>query len=563
MRLSGVHGAFLGVLLVGAGAAMTTAAVRTSTTFDEIVLVSSGVRVLEHGGVPLAVDQPPLASYLYAFPVWASRPALPDENARSWDYDLRWEYARDLYFRLGNDPRRVALLGRSVAILMALGLVALAFAWGRRIAGPGAGLLAGGLTAFLPDLLAHGAVAYNDVPLALAFLAALWALDALVRRPGVGKGIVAGLLVAAALGVKYSAVALAPVAAVLLLLEAGARGWRDAPWWTGVARGGAVAVVAWYVGTVLLYRGDFWLISLEGGLRFTAGHAAAGHPAPAYLLGETRPGGFWYFFPVAFLFKTPAALHLLLPVAAWGLWRRRGGLASPAEGADPRSPTGPPFREAVTSRLRGMAASPLRGPAVGAAVFGGFLLATGLDVGFRYALPALPPLLLLVAVGLVRFLEEAGARLRLAVGLLLLLYAGSTLSVAPFWIGYVSEWGRARKPGHEALLDSSVDWGQGLLALRGFMDEEGVERVRLSYFGSALPEAYGIAYEPLPSFLPLPPPTGRGGGGRDEAERPRFTVVAATNLHGLYFEGRDPLAGYRTRRPERVLAGSLYVYREE
>jgi hypothetical protein len=99
-----------------------------------------------------------------------------------------------------------------------------------------------------------------------------------------------------------------------------------------------------------------------------------------------------------------------------------------------------------------------------------------------------------------------------------------------------------------------VDWGQGLIALRDYMREEGLERVRLSYFGSALPEAYGIAYEPLPSFLPLAP-SAVGASG--------VTVISITNLHGLYFDGADPFASYRERSPDRVLAGSLYVYSEE
>ena len=547
MKSPRTHGVVLVLILLGAGTAMTLAGARSSATFDEIVLVSSGVRVLEHGGAPLAADQPPLASYLYALPVWAAGQVLPSEQARDWDYSSRWEYGRDLYFRVGNDPETVARLSRSVAILFALGLIALTFAYGRWIGGTGVGLLAAGLVAFLPDVLAHGAVAYNDVPLALAYLATVWALDVLVRRPGVRAGVLVGVLAAAAMGIKYSAVALGPVAVGLLVLEGMRRGAGRSAWMRRVAIGTLAAVAAAYLMTVIIYRGDVWLLYLEAGLRSTVLHAAEGHPAPAYLLGATRERGFWYFFPLAFLFKTPAALHLLLPVALWGLLARPGDATREPAPRGP-APWWPWFAAATRSRLRG--------PVVGLVVFGVFLLRTGLNVGFRYALPALPPLLLLVAAGLVRSLPLTSPRQRIAVALLLTLYVGSTLSVAPHWLGFRSEWVRMRSPGHEALIDSSVDWGQGLIELRDYMRAEGLDRVRLSYFGSALPEAYGVAYEPLPSFFPLMPSDLDGPA-------PDATVISVTNLHGLYFEDADPFASYRDRLPDRVLAGSLYVYHED
>ena len=43
---------------------------------------------------------------------------------------------------------------------------------------------------------------------------------------------------------------------------------------------------------------------------------------------------------------------------------------------------------------------------------------------------------------------------------------------------------------------------------------------------------------------------------------PRFTVVSANNLLGLYLQGRDPFAPYRDREPYRVLGHALFVYDE-
>jgi len=42
--------------------------------------------------------------------------------------------------------------------------------------------------------------------------------------------------------------------------------------------------------------------------------------------------------------------------------------------------------------------------------------------------------------------------------------------------------------------------------------------------------------------------------------RPKWVVVSATNLESAYFRA-DPFAHFRSSRPDRVLGGSLYLYR--
>jgi hypothetical protein len=134
---------------------------------------------------------------------------------------------------------------------------------------------------------------------------------------------------------------------------------------------------------------------------------------------------------------------------------------------------------------------------------------------------------------------------------LLLWYAGASLAWYPNFLAYLSEYCRGR-PGYEVLVDSSADWGQGLLALREWQRSTASGPVFLSYFGSALPEGYGIEYVSLPSYFPLE--------YVGPAASPKYAVVSATNLVGLYLPG-DPLARFRRMTPDTVLAGSLYVYR--
>ncbi|HEX9106228.1 MAG TPA: hypothetical protein VF832_03360, partial [Longimicrobiales bacterium] len=143
--------------------------------------------------------------------------------------------------------------------------------------------------------------------------------------------------------------------------------------------------------------------------------------------------------------------------------------------------------------------------------------------------------------------------LRWALTGLVLWCVASPLMAYPWFISYMSEYGPGRDSQYEILVDSSTDWGQGLLALRDWMRSEHVPSVYLSYFGSARPDGYGIAYLPLGSFFPLSPMQVSG-------PKPKWVVVSGTNLESVYF-ATDAFAQLRQSRPDLVLGGSLYLYR--
>jgi len=111
--------------------------------------------------------------------------------------------------------------------------------------------------------------------------------------------------------------------------------------------------------------------------------------------------------------------------------------------------------------------------------------------------------------------------------------------------------------GAEYLVDSNLDWGQGLKLLKQWTTENQVTRINLSYFGYADPSYYRIDYKPLPGspFFDR----GRIGG----PQLPGYVAVSATNLRGAYPGdfARDFYAGLRQREPVAVLGYCIYVYR--
>lgn len=519
------HAGLLAVLLVFFGLSFGATA-HTSTTFDEILPMASGARGWRYGRFDVHLAHPPLAQYSYGLPVVPLVEAYPDQRA-DWPARLNYGYARAFVGELGNPTERMVRVGRLPAALWGLaGILVVYVGCGGR---PRRGALSAALfLALLPDYLAHSGVAYNDVILACTMPLALLMGDRAVRRPSPRRGALAGLCVGLALGTKFSALLLGPLALGVVALEACGRRSR-AEWAKQLGLAALVGLTCCYATLVVIERGDVTLELWRAGLEWTL-NPELRRIMPSYLFGELRPGS-GLFYVVAYLVKLPLALHALVVLGAAlfvrARWRTRHG-----------------WRRWFRARWRM--------PLLGVATFVLLFARTEVNNGLRYCLPAFPLLALLFGPVWARAWRRARPAARWAWGGL---WGAATLAVVaayPHYLGYMN----ALIPVEQrkwVLVESSLDWGQGLIALRDYMQEQRLEAVHLGYFGSAAPASYGIRYRPLPSFLDIPPLPDVPPGDYP-------VVVSATLLSGLYLPG-DPYAAYRDEQPIAVLAGgSLLVY---
>jgi hypothetical protein len=520
------------LVLIVSFTASALSMMRMSPSFDEIVLVAGGARGWETGHFDLAPDHPPLLQYVYGLPVFLSGPEYPEveaDLATRQSLFYRYQYSQEFYFESGNHPEKIAFLGRLPALALAGLLVFATFRLTRRRFGDFAGLTAATMVAFLPDVLAHGGIAYTDLPATLGYLVGLYVLDGVIRAPTLVRAGQAGVVAGLAVGAKITAVALGPAALALLVMET-VRRRSDPTWSKDVRIAAVVTILAAYLTLVAIFLGDFALSEFRYGLEYRVGHFMAGHGAPAFLLGQMSGDGWWYFFPVAFFLKTSVALHLLMGLAAVALVRSCRGKS----------------RETLLD-------SQLRAPLMGIAVYGAVLLYSNLNIGFRYAMPVLPLIAIVTAVGVARLWQSRSRGLRTAILVALGWLIIQPLSYAPNFIAYISEYGPGRDRNHEVLLDSSLDWGQGLLNLREFMRERDIGCIRLAYFGSGRPGAYGIEYQPLQSFLPLP---------ENVCDSPpEWTVVSASMLYGAY-TGDDPFGALRATPPDAVIGHTMLAWQD-
>ena len=511
-----------------------------SPTWDEIGHIGLGGYLLKTGrwDVPASCSHPPLAFYLHSPPSFA--------YPLNWD---RWRYrvdqVRDIQFlraadtRRGNamlldrhyDGERFFFWSRATSLLPAALLFVALFSWSRELSGYWGAILTLFFAALSPNLIAHATLINTDFTLAVTSFCAVFTYRRLLLCPSIANLLVAGLALGLALMSKLSAVFLLPA-----LFATTVWFWifGDPSQRRSVAKIFGVAPITGLAGAYLCvcilsifilwagYGFDYEPYILT--IRSQLWDIGSGHTG--YLMGQFSQQGWWYYFPLAIAIKTPLPT---LALAAWGLWT----LARRSQKLEVGFLIGPPL-----------------------VLVGLFIFGNAKNIGLRYLLGIYPFLFLLVGASIHTALR---CRKIYALSLLVLFYAISTTQNHPHHLAYFNESIGGPEQGYRYLVDSNIDWGQDLKGLKTYMDEQGIERIKLSYFGTVDPRLYDLNYEWLPSF-DLP------NFGDRPAKLPTTGVIAisVTNLVGVYMDmygqGRDLYSWLQAHQPVARIGHSILVY---
>jgi hypothetical protein len=534
------------------------------------------------------------------------------------DIRYQWSFVVDTLYRTpGNEPDHFLHRSRFMFVLLGVGLGTLVCWWSWKQAGPLAAAVATCLFALDPNFLAHAPIVKNDVALGLLMLALGYTLWQFGRRATWWRLALLGLICGAAINVKFSAVLFAPIAIVLLVVRAlmpapwrigstielrtvakrlilvpvscvalaacawlftwGVYGFRFAPMSDGVlfdtqlmvresrvrelvVRHGRAPTVAEFEAhgpsarvRLLLWMMDHRVLPqgwLFGFLYTYATTLTRG----AYIMGQTSTTGWWYYFPLTMLFKTPVATliavalggtlalgRIFVPRVRWYSVARQLTL-------DVNSPAGPRLR--WLGRFDAWAAACL---AVPPGIYFLAALTTNLNLGVRHVLPVYP--FAYVAVGVV-----AGAMWRLqrrwttrVGGALAVALAAETVIAYPDYLAFFNVLSGGSRGGFKLLSDSNLDWGQELKRLADWRKDHDDRPLYLSYFGTADPEYYLGSYTNLPGGYTWGPPIGK-------VDRPGYVAVSATNLQGVYI-GEEEFSMLReSHTPIEILGGAIYIY---
>lgn len=563
-----------------------------SPTVDEYAHLPAGLRALRSGDLELYGKTPPLARELFCLPALAAAPELPaappGNRMAGW---YPWHYA-DLFFTanvarhgIGYTHglyRRARLVVASMTMLLALAV----FLWGRAAWGPRAGLVALAFLAVDPNLIAHGRLATTDAPITLAMVVAVGSMVAALAWPRPLTAIAAGLAAGAALATKFTAILIAPlwlglaavaigrrlrqrerrplapvavvaaagvVALAALAASYGFRGLGEPLRRLPLASRGMQAVAASPLGAVPLPLPRLWLIGLD------AQRADLEYVEwPNYLAGRWSDRGWWYYYPLALLLKTPlgAIFAGLLAGLAWLAHRLRPAMPEPPATA--------------FTRLSGWAVGLTLVVLLAVAI-----TSTRVQTGVRWVLPAIPFAALAIGAGL----RRVRGRWAAVAGACWLAAALATAAAYPHYLAFFNRAAGGREGGRHWLASSNIDWGQDLVYLRRELERRGLEEVRLAYFGHADPAAYGLRYT-----VPLPGASGADTVRRDPVSgeltfAPGWYAISVNHLlgqpyvvndHGRWLataddrhDGHDRFRFFRDRQPAADVGGSILLYRVE
>ena len=540
---------------------MAVASVRIATvlpvytqTFDEPSHLAGGIEAVERGTYRYESLHTPLARSMIAI-----GPYL--DGARLTGHADVWEEGNALLYGRGRYVRTLVLARLGILPFFLLACATL-FLWTSRAFGNGPALFSLLLFTTTPPILAHSGLATTDMALTATLFMAVAAFADWLDAPTMRRGVWCGAALALAVLCKISALIFFPLAAasaVVLKRLVGSRRAGDAPGQPApripLGRWAQMAVVGLVTTMVVVWAGYRFtthalldpaanpaqvtaylnrLVGTQGTLHDIAFAVARFpyFPAPelvlgfgaaafestrgrmAYILGESRFGGWWYFFPVALVFKTPLPFLVLLFT---------GVIASV---------------RAARTRARWRYLLPL---AVVAAILA-ISMPTKIQIGLRHVLSVYPFLAVTAGIGAWALATATRAR-PVALGTLGVLVCWqlwTTSAVHPDYLPYFNELAGGRP--ERILLDSDLDWGQDLWRLDRALRARQVDSVQMLYWGTAEPNRHLVAHA---RWL--------------QSSRPEAGWVAAS-LYPLYGDSAGRWNWLRDREPVARVGKSINLY---
>jgi len=445
--------------------AVNTATQKNPTT-DEPVHVTRGITLWQTGDYRLQQEHTPFSHWLNGL-LTMTEP-LPDITSRDgWLESDRLHVARHLIWQSGVSVERLFFLARLPIIGLGMVVGAVLFTWAGALHGRKAQFLVACLFPFAPNLLAHTSLATTDFAATAIYLFVFYALWRYRQRPTQTGYIVLGLLIGFALTTKMTSLIIWPLLLIILYVTTPVKNWSPMLLWLGWFPIAGIVVWGLYLftfGPVYIPQIDFTL-SLPApaywhSLFGVSNHIEGGHRA--YFLGVISDQGWFSYFTIALLIKTPVVFLLGTTCAIFQTiqnkaWWKTIYLWLPVLAL---------YLAATFSRL---------------------------NIGYRHILPIIPFLLLWTAIILATFWQNQQKPLVGRVLMIsILLYVGFNSYIHPHHLSYFNPLAGGPTAGHRFLGDSNLDWGQDWQRVSHHIADQQLEPTHIAPFGFIDPSYYGL-----------------------------------------------------------------------
>lgn len=524
-----------------------------SVTIDESANLPQGLVMLKTGQFRIDLGMPPLSKLLVSIPVLLFTSAkISTQNTPF--YVTSWQCGYDFAILNREYYHYYFLIGRIVSVIFLLITCCISYIYSKRMYGVKGGLITLFIVCFSPNLIAHGRLITSDIFLSACVICTLLCYDVYYSGRRLFYLLLTGVTMTLAALMKLSGIFLfitVPITHCILHVnefsKQRSKQREHSRWITCLGE-----IVFLFVIAILIINicyglqfsfnkiGDFnfnstlfrniqqflpsWFpvpLPYYYFKSFDTQLAEAGYST--YLLGDFSDDSIWYYYVIAFLVKLPVPTMILL----------------------------------ILSCLSSLKVSRREMPLLLTAIIY-FLLFSFIghkNIGLRYLLFIIP--MLAIWIGrLGRVMDSLVLRKRrIVLGIIICCILAlflNTLLIWPDYIPFFNIIAGGPSQGHYYLLDSNLDWGQDLIGLKEYMDNQKISAVDLAYCGRVKPELYGIIYT---LFLNNP--------------QHRYVVISANLLWGrMYYvngtrfwpSNRDLYASFRDRRPVAVIGHSLYVF---
>ena len=423
------------------------------------------------------VKLPPLGDVMVQ---WKCPDAYPIDNWYYWAVPECQMFSKYLFYDGTNNGDAMLFAGRLVQVALTLLTGVVIFIWTRRVANNDwVAVMALTLWVFNPLALAYGHLTNTDISVTFGMAMAVYLWGRFLEQPGYKAAALCGVATGIALAMKFTAIILAPVFVIALLVSwkrlnttvvsmakmiglLMLAGWVVImvvyiPRWAPVraptdTEVTVLGIPGWFRAfRPLLIPPDFFKV-----IAMALSLSKGGYDA--YLLGAWSHEGWWYYFPLAFFFKSPVS-YVILTIAGLVVFIRYTRSTRPLEYV----------------------------AWIGAGVYLLSAMTSHFNLGVRHLLPILPLLAVGTACALQRLKNKKAS---MAVKILLGWQALVVIAAYPLYIQFFSEAVGGAPNGYHYLVDSNYDWGQDAHRLKTFLTEHGIQHIYLDYFGTAFSTEY-------------------------------------------------------------------------
>ncbi len=509
-----IAGAIIGVAVTLA----ITSAWNDSIIVDEVPHIGAGYSYLAKHDMRLNPEHPPLAKDVAAIPLLFLNLKQDVFQTKFWQTDIngQWEFGRNLIFGSGNDADLIRHAAKVPMILFFVLACILVFKWASKLYGEKGALIALFLFAFSPTVLAHARFVTTDVPALFGTILASYFFVNYLKKPGQKNFWIASIAFGIALITKFSTFLLVPYLGLLAVVYGLIKGdcKSSSMIWSGIKMG-LISVLIFITGFIIIvwpvyyfhtynypperqYSDTQYLLGSFGkrylvdpviwasdkpilraaaqyGLGFFMVVQRSTGGNTTYFLGEVSRTGWHKYFPIVYFLKEPLPWWILTAIAIilsfWGLQRSQfksfGNIIS----------------NFIKNNFDQFAMI------LWLIIYWGTSINSNLNIGVRHLLPTYPFAIILISGPLVRAFKNSKI-FAYIITFMLSWYLYENVMVYPYYLTYFNQIAGGPSGGYRYVVDSNVDWGQDLLRLNQWVDQNHIAKMEIDYFGWADPVYY-------------------------------------------------------------------------